>query len=139
MTTLARIADVTRRAGLIWLQLPGDRPRPLWQLWHDGAAYVVTGGLEQPLPGALTGGSARVVTPGRTTSDQPLTWVARLEPVPPGTADWDEVAPLLQAKRLNPPDGEPQQQRWARESVLLRLVPTGEVVPPTDDLQLAHP
>lgn len=139
MTPLARIADATRRAGLIWLQLPGDRPRPLWHLWHDGAAYVVTGGLEQPLPGALTAGSARVVTPGRATSDQPLTWVARLEAVPPGTADWDEVAPLLQAKRLNAPDGEAQQQRWARESVLLRLVPTGEVVPPTDDLQLAWP
>lgn len=139
MTALARIADATRRAGLIWLQLPGDRPRPLWHLWHDGAAYVVTGGLEQPLPGDLTGGRAQVLTPGRSTSDQPLTWIARLEPVPAGTAGWDEVAPMLRAKRLNAPGGEPQEQRWARESVLLRLTPTGEVLPPGDDLQLAHP
>ena len=139
MTPLARIADATRRAGLIWIQLPGDRPRPLWHMWHDGAAYVVTGGAEQPLPGTLTGGCAQVVTPGRATSDQPLTWVARLEPVPPGTAEWDEVVPLLQAKRLNATGGEVQQKRWARESVLLQLVPTGEVVPPTDDLQLAWP
>ena len=139
MTALARIVDATRRAGLIWVELPGDRPRPLWHLWHDGAAYVVTGGLEQPLPGDLTGGRAQVVTPGRATSDQPLTWVARLEPLSPGTADWAEIAPLLQAKRLNTPDGEAQQQRWARESVLLRLVPTGAVIPPTDDLQLAWP
>ena len=139
MTPLARIGDATRRVGVIWVQLPGDRPRPLWHLWHNGAAYVVTGGLEQPLPGDLRGGNAQVVTPGRATSDQPLTWVARLEPVPPGTAGWDEVAPLLRAKRLNAPDGEAQQERWARESVLLRLVPTGEVVPPTDDRQLARP
>ena len=139
MTPLARIGDATRRVGVIWVQLPGDRPRPLWQLWHNGAAYVVTGGLEQPLPGDLRGGSALVVTPGRATSDQSLTWVARLEPVPPGTAGWDEVAPMLRAKRLNAPDGEAQPERWARESVLLRLVPTGEVVPPTDDLQLARP
>ena len=139
MTPLARIGDATRQVGVIWVQLPGDRPRPLWHLWHNDAAYVVTGGLEQPLPGDLSGGSAQVVTPGRTTSDQPLTWVARLESVPPGTAGWDEVAPLLRAKRLNAPDGETQQERWARESVLLRLVPTGEVVPPTDDLQLARP
>ena len=136
---MARIGDATRRVGVIWVQLPGDRPRPLWHLWHNGAAYVVTGGLEQPLPGAPRQHRAQVVTPGRATSDQPLTWVARLEPVPPGTAGWDEVAPLLRAKRLNAPDGEAQQERWARESVLLRLVPTGEVVPPTDDRQLARP
>lgn len=139
MTALAQIGDATRRAGLIWVRLPGDRPRPLWHLWHDGAAYVVTGGLEQPLPGELSAGTAQVVVPGKGTSDQPLTWVARLEPVPPGTATWDEVVPLLHAKRLNAPDGEAQPQRWARESVLLRLMPTGEVVPPTDDLQLVRP
>src|SRR5262249_8012370 len=44
----------TRRTGVIWLAAPGgDRPAPAWHIWRDppGAAYVVTGPGEQPLPG----------------------------------------------------------------------------------------
>jgi hypothetical protein len=55
--------------------------------------------------------------------------VADVEQVRPGTPAWDEVVPLLHAKRLNPPDGDAQLARWARESLVLRLTPTGELVP----------
>jgi hypothetical protein len=50
----------------------------------------------------------------------------------PGTPEWDEVVPLLLAKRLNPQDRAEQAQRWARECVVLRLTPTGEERTPHD-------
>ena len=34
----------------------------------------------------------------------------------------------LHAKRLNPPDGEAQPARWARESRVARIEPTGQLV-----------
>ena len=107
----------------MWVALPGDRPRPLWHLWHDGAAYVVTGGGEQPLPGAAAADRAEVTAPGQGASGQVLTWTAAVTRVQPGGPLWDEVAPLLEAKRLNAPGDEPQRDRWARECVVLRLDP----------------
>ena len=50
----------TKRAGLVWIAIAGqDRPRPAWHIWRGpggraappGAAYMVTGPGEQPLPG----------------------------------------------------------------------------------------
>jgi hypothetical protein len=52
------------------------------------------------------------------------TTVERLEP---GKDAWDAAASALHPKRLNPPDGEAQPQRWARESTLWLLRPTAQV------------
>jgi len=68
-----------------------------------------------------------------TQADRVVTWVADVSPVAPGSPLWDEVVPLLHAKRLNAPDGEEQPQRWARESVVLRFTPTGETLPLAPD------
>jgi hypothetical protein len=48
--------------------------------------------------------------------------------VAPTDAAWDVVVPELHAKRLNPPDGEQQPARWARESRVVRIEPTGRLV-----------
>ena len=109
---------MTRKSGVLWLA-----GSPLWHVWHDGAAYVVGGGLEQPLPDCRRG---VVQVP---TKDGPVAWTADVEPVPVGSALWDEVVPLLHAKRLNAPDGDQQPARWAGESQVLRLVPAGEGAP----------
>src|SRR5262249_10952955 len=50
----ALTGGATGRGGVIWLAVPGrDTPFPAWHLWRDppGAAYLVTGPGEQPLPG----------------------------------------------------------------------------------------
>ena len=50
----ALVAEATRRAGIVWLTVPGaGRAYPAWHLWRDppGAAYLVTGPGEQPLRG----------------------------------------------------------------------------------------
>lgn len=129
MTASALVEEATRRSAVVWVAGAG-RARPVWHLWHDGAAYVVAGGLEQPLLDVEPGGRAVVAVRSKATQgDRLVQWVADVSVVGPGTPHWDEVVPLLHAKRLNPPDGEQQPQRWARESVVLRLTPTGETVP----------
>jgi hypothetical protein len=47
--------------------------------------------------------------------------------------------PLLHATRLNAPDGEDQPHRWARDSLVLCLTPTGELIGATTDPELAPP
>jgi hypothetical protein len=53
--------------------------------------------------------------------------LAAVEQLLPGSEAWDDTVKLLHPKRLNPPDGEQQPGRWARESTLWRLHPTDEV------------
>jgi hypothetical protein len=89
--------------------------------------YVVTGGIEQPLPV-----SDRAVVSVRSKDRQGdllVRWVAAVSTVSAGTGQWDDVVPLLHAARLNAPDGEEQPARWARESTVLCFTPTGETLP----------
>jgi hypothetical protein len=130
-TVPAIVEEATRRSAVVWVSAPGsDRAAPVWHLWHEGRAYVVHGGLEQPLPGVSAGDRVVVLVRSKATqSDRLVQWVAHAASVEPGTPLWDEVVPLLHAKRLNPPDGAAQPDRWARESTVLQLTPTGELVP----------
>ena len=130
MTASALVEEATRRSAVVWVELDGgDRPRAVWHLWHDGRAWLVTGGSEQPLPGAGTATRAVVAVRSKDRqADRLVQWVADVARVEPGSQDWDEVVPLLHAQRLNAPDGDQQPARWARESVVLRLTPTGEEV-----------
>jgi hypothetical protein len=117
------VAEATRRSAVAWVQLDGG-DHLVWQVWHDGSMYVVSGGIEQELP-AMTHCVVAVRSKSRQ-GDLPVRWVADVVAVPPGSALWDEVVPLLHARRLNPPDGEAQPQRWARESRVQRFSPTGD-------------
>src|SRR6476469_5811228 len=104
-------ADATRRSGVAWVQADG-RDHLVWQVWHDGAMYVVSGGLEQALPEVRR--AVVAVRSKQRQGDLPVRWVADVERVVPGSPLWDEVVPLLHARRLNPPDGQAQPERWAR-------------------------
>lgn len=132
------IGDATRRAGLVWVQPVGSATaRPVWHRWHAGRAYVLTGGSEQPPPGTQTG-RALVVVPGGQ-DERALQWWADVVVVEPGSQEWEEVAPLLSAGRLNARDVEHQRARWARECVLLRFTPDGGLLEPHADGYLAPP
>lgn len=122
------VEEATRRSAVVWVRPEAaDRAYPVWHVWHDGAMYVVAGGIEQPMP--ATARAAVAVRSKDRQADLLVEWVADVEPVQPGTDAWDEVVPLLHAKRLNAPDGEEQPARWARESTVLRFRPTGETLP----------
>ena len=125
------VEEATRRSAVVWLR-PADAERalPAWHVWHAGAALVVTGPGEQPLPGVRPGGRVLVLVRSKERQgDLLVQWWADVEQVAPGTPQWDEVVPLLAAARLNAPDGEEQPARWAREASVLRLVPDGTQEP----------
>ena len=160
----ALIAEVTKRAGHVWIVIDGqDRPRPAWHIWRTvaaprpgqprpgqpasarpgpgqagpeqplpgepsppGAAYVVSGPGEQPLPGLAGSGRVTVLVAGDQVPGGLLSWTAAVSRVEPGSAEWDGVIGQLVAGRLNAvlPDGETSPaQRWARSGAVFRLAP----------------
>jgi hypothetical protein len=149
----ALIAEATKRAGHVWIVIDGqDRPRPAWHIWRTvagprsgppvpgepsppGAAYVVSGPGEQPLPGLAGSCRVTVIVAGDQVPGGLLSWTAAVSRVEPGSAEWDEVIGQLVAGRLNPvlPEGETSPaQRWARSGAVFRLAPVlGE--PAADD------
>lgn len=119
------VDEATKRSGVAWVALGDHPPRLVWHLWHEDALWLVTGGLEQELPGADTATTASVTLRSKATqNDRLVTWTAEVERVQPGSATWDAVVPLLHDKRLNAPDGDAQPLRWGRESTVLRLRPS---------------
>jgi hypothetical protein len=125
------VSEATRRSGVVWVD-----GRAVWHLWYADRLWLVTGGLEQALD---LGATAVVEVRSRARQDDLLVrWVADVATVAPGTPEWDEVVPLLHAARLNPPDGAAQPERWARESTVHRLTPTGEVLPTGDGEAVAR-
>jgi hypothetical protein len=124
----ALVQEASKKSGLLWITLPGlPQPRSAWHVWHDGAAYVVTGGIEQPLPGLPDADRVIVTVRGKDKGARLVSWVAKVTHVEPGTTEWDTVIPIMAKDRLNAPDGDRQPRRWAREAYVLRLTPSGEV------------
>lgn len=124
----ALVEEACKKSALLWLDLPGrPQPQAAWHVWHDGATYVVSGGIEQPLPGLDGADMVTVTVRSKDKGGRLVRWVARVVPVPPGAEGYDDAVAALHAKRLNAPDGEAQPARWARESQVTRLEPTGEV------------
>jgi hypothetical protein len=127
-STPALVEEATKRSGLVWLALPDlPQPRAAWHVWHDGAAYVVTGGIEQPLPGLPEAERVTVTVRSKDKGGRIVSWVAAVQEVAPESDEWAAVVPLLAKERLNAPDGEAQTERWAQEAFVMRLTPTGEV------------
>lgn len=116
MRTPSLVAEATRRSGVVWVG-----GALLWQVWHDGAMYVVGGGPEQALPVA-PGDRVTVAVRSKTAPAGLLVeWDADVQLVEVGTPQWDEVLPLLAAERLNAEAG--RADRWATECTVLRFVP----------------
>lgn len=124
------VGEATKKTAIIWLAVPGAQgpARPVWHVWHDDAAWVLTGGIEQQVAGLVEHPTVRVIVRSKDKWTRLVVWVGTVELVEPGSPAWDEVVPLLKAARLNSPDGEQAPSRWARECQLVRLMPTGELL-----------
>ena len=123
---LALIAEATKRAGLIWITVPGHgrpggagtgggeaapgRPRAAWHVWRD-AAYVLTGPGEQDVPGLGDVGQVTVTVPSKDTGGLLMRWTAQVSRVEPDSAKWPEIIGALLAARLNESasPGEPRR------------------------------
>ena len=104
-----------------------ERPVAAWHVWHDGAVLLVSGGLEQQLPELVDGAEVEVTVRSKDKGSRLVTFIAAAQRVGPEDDAWQAAVAELHAKRLNPPDGEEQPARWARESTVTRLTPTGLV------------
>ena len=131
------IDEATKKSGLVWVAT-SVASSPVWLLWHEGSAYVLCGPGEQPCEGLAEGAPATVTVRSKDKGSRLVSWVADVSRVLPGTEAWDEIVPLLQAKRLNLVDGEAAAGRWARDCLVHRLTPTGELVD-TPEGSLAAP
>jgi hypothetical protein len=122
----ALIEEATKKSGVLWLALPGlPRPRAAWHIWHEGAAYVLTGGEgEQPLPGLPESTHVTVIVPSKDKGGRLVSWEAEVTEIEPETDEWNAVVPVLARERLNGDQG--QAERWTRESYVIRLTPADE-------------
>jgi hypothetical protein len=122
---LALIAEASKRAGLIWITVPGSRARAVWHVWQQGAAYLLTGPGEQHVPGLAAAGQVTVEVPSKDTGGALVSWTAQVSRVEPGSAEWSAIIGALLAGRLNEPTGDAASpaERWAGRGAVYRLRP----------------
>jgi hypothetical protein len=123
----ALVEEATRKSGLIWVGVGEQAPRPVWHVWHDGAACLVVGGREQELPGLDAVHTVTVTVRSKDKGGRLISWTAKPRRLRPDGTEWAPVAARLHAQRLNATDGEAQPARWQEESQIYRLEPTGVV------------
>jgi hypothetical protein len=129
----ALVAAAAAKSDLLWVRPepsgaddrtgPGGRAWPAWHVWHDGAAYVVSGPGEQELP--PLSGDVEVILRSRDTFARLVTVRATASTVDPDDPGWAEAAGALKVKRLNAPDPDHLLDRWARAATITRLSLSG--------------
>ncbi|NKZ07058.1 hypothetical protein [Actinomadura latina] len=137
----ALVEEAAKKSGLLWLDLPGlPQPRAAWHVWHDGSAYVLTGGEgEQPLPGLAESAHVPVILRSKDKGGRLVAFIADVEVVEPGTEQWDAVTPVLAKERLNARTHEEQVETWATESWIVRLTPADEIAGAADGYAAVRP
>ena len=125
--TRALVAELSKRTGVCWIRHE-DRTHPVWHVWCDGAVCLVSGGSEQPMPDLADGDRVEVLMRSKDTGGRLLTWTGEVSVVGPGDAEWGSTTAALVAARLNLPDPATAADRWARDSVVRRVVPTGDAL-----------
>ncbi|TDD38028.1 hypothetical protein E1287_06945 [Actinomadura sp. KC06] len=137
----ALVEEAAKKSGLLWLDLPGlPQPRAAWHVWHEGSAYVLTGGEgEQPLPGLPEAARVTVILRSKDKGGRLVSFAADAEVVEPGSELWDAVTPLLAKDRLNAGSHEGQVERWTTESWIVRLTPAEEVAEAADEYATVRP
>lgn len=116
-----------KRSDIIWLTPNTDptRPLPVWFVYKEGKAFVLSGERQQIVPEARRVRDVHVVTRWKGRDAQLVEFDAAVRQI---TADqrqeFEEIAQLLLAKRQSV-TGTPEEnmERWLRECVILELTP----------------
>jgi hypothetical protein len=136
--TTGLVSELAKKSGLLWVTYAG-RAHPVWHEWIDDAVHVVAGGSEQPLPDIERQQTVVLSLRSKSTRALVAEATARVEVLAPGSEEWDAVTPALKAGRLNLKDSDHAIERWARESVVVRLVPADDAALPAQiDSSLGH-
>jgi hypothetical protein len=131
VTTTTLVADLAKKSGLVWVSYAG-KPHAVWHEWVGDAVAVVCGGTEQALPDIAAHPVVTLLLRSKSTRALVARAEARVEVVPPGSEHWDSVTTALKSGRLNMTDSDSAIERWGRDSVVVRLVPTGSITLPGD-------
>jgi len=123
------VAELAKKSGLLWISY-GRRVHPVWHEWVGDAVCVVAGGSEQPLPDIERHETVRLSLRSKATRALVAEAKARVEIVAPESEHWESVTTALKAGRLNLSDADDAIERWAQESVVVRLVPTDDIALP---------
>ena len=129
MTATDLVAELAKKSGLLWVSYAGHT-HAVWHEWVGDAVCVVAGGTEQPLPDIERHQTVILSLRSKSTRALVAEVKARVEVVTPESEHWAEITTALKAGRLNLSDSDNAIERWARESVVVRLVPTDDVVLP---------
>ena len=121
--------EVASKAGVMWVEVPGQGTWPAWFVWHDDgdergagpAAYVVTGVGEQRLPHLAT--EVTLIFRSKDTGARLLGVRALGEEVPLDSAAWEPAAQALRAERLNAVGDV--LARWRQDCAIFALRPLG--------------
>lgn len=122
----ALVAELARKSGLLWIAYC-EQTYPVWHEWIDDAVCVVAGGAEQPLPEITDQSVVTLLLRSKATRFLIATAEAEARILTPADAAWDSVTTTLRNGRLNLHDRDTAIERWARESTVLRFVPTGVI------------
>jgi hypothetical protein len=139
----ALVAELAKKSWMCWI-IYGDpsHAHPVWHSWVDDAICVVAGGDEQPLPGIEEQAEVLVTLRTKTTRQRLVTLLARVERIGPDHPQWETITAALVTGRLNIADAPGAPDRWARDGVVIRLVPVDVVEAPgslPDDRAAAEP
>ena len=129
MTASNLIADLAKKSGLVWVSYGGGT-HAIWHEWVGDAVCLVTGGTEQQLPGIADQQTVTLLLRSKSTRALVAEAPAHVEVVAPDSPHWEAVTTALKTGRLNLHDSANAIERWAHESVVIRLVPTGVATVP---------
>lgn len=120
------IADLAKKSGLVWVAY-ANHTHAIWHEWVGDAVCAVTGGGEQPLPNIEKHQTVTLSLRSKASRALVAQAEARVEVITPDSKNWDSVTEALKSGRLNLVDPDNAIERWSRESIVVRLVPTGKV------------
>lgn len=134
----ALVAELGRRTGVCWLRYAdedgSEHRRAAWHVWYDDALHLVAGGTEQQLPGIEAAGRVEVTMRSKESHGRLVTWVGEVEVLAADDERRPGAVEALLAERLNLPDIAEAREAWRRQSVVVRVTPTGEVLETPDAL-----
>lgn len=137
MEPIDLVADLAKKSGLVWVSY-AHRTHAIWHEWVGDAVCVVAGGTEQPLPDIERHETVMLSLRSKASRALVAQAEARVEVITPDSEHWESVTQTLKSGRLNVVDGDNAIERWARESVVVRLVPTGKISLP-DEISASIP
>jgi hypothetical protein len=126
------VEEAAKKAAVAWVGFGAGPAYCVWVMPLEGRLYLITGPGEQSVPGiaeAMIRGTDASVTLRGDHGGSIVTFTAAVAEIRPNSTEWEAVTPQMATKRLNASGtAEDLAGRWARECLLVALIPDPEGV-----------